>query len=47
MVYAKFQNKVGQQTLDFDETTDIAQAKNEGVTKEKCLPQGIVHNVER
>ena len=47
MVYAKFQNKVGQQTLDFDEITDIAQAKNEGVTKEKCLPQGTVHKITR
>ena len=36
-----------QQTLDFDDTIDSADATNEGKTKEKILPQGTVHEIAR
>ena len=44
---SKIQNQICQQTLDFDDTIDIAKATNEGIIKEKYLPQDAVHKIAR
>ena len=41
------QNQVCQQTLDFDDAVDAAEATNEGIVKEKFVSQGTVHKIAR
>lgn len=45
MVMAK--DKICQQTLNFKKTKSLAEATSNGISKEKCLPQGTVHKIAR